>query len=362
MALLPARAAELFGWSEERLVELQRQQRSRVNFELDPTDGPVKADPHPRRLCAGSPILEACSGPDRTDWRLAGAPRQPQDPPQDRRRAASHASDYRGARPGRVGVSPGGRVTELSGGRSGNALSRTCAQSRTRIGSSSAPLAAADSRDLFHAVIELRRARPGRRHGAGVGHRRGQRCGDAGVHQADDARIGEAASARAALPATLALDDAQERRCWPLLLDETGSLRWAARPAAHCSLGRAPAVLRAVRGPWWAPRQVVVADRAAAGAGVTEGEDHARAPRHRPARRAREHGQQPARRPPRPAGARAPQAGGGPRPGREPIRSGCRAAWSGGRRPACRAGRRAFRRSRPRRRRARRACRPARHA
>jgi hypothetical protein len=34
MALLPARAAELFGWSEERLVELQREQRSRVNFEI----------------------------------------------------------------------------------------------------------------------------------------------------------------------------------------------------------------------------------------------------------------------------------------------------------------------------------------
>ena len=125
----------------------------------------------------------------------------------------------RPARP-RGGVA-GGRVTELSGGRSGNALSRTCAQSRTRIGSSSAPLAAADSRDLFHAVIELRRARPGRRHGAGVGHRRGQRCGDAGVHQADDACIGEAASARAALPATLALDEEEapaDARSSPALL------------------------------------------------------------------------------------------------------------------------------------------------
>jgi len=35
-----------------------------------------------------------------------------------------------------------------------------------------------------------------------------------------------------------ALDDERKRRSKPLLLDETGSLRRATRPAAHCSLGR----------------------------------------------------------------------------------------------------------------------------
>jgi hypothetical protein len=42
---------------------------------------------------------------------------------------------------------------------------------------------------------------------------------------------------------TLAPDDQRERRSRPLLLDETGSLRRAARPAAHCRLGRAPVVM-----------------------------------------------------------------------------------------------------------------------
>jgi hypothetical protein len=81
-----------------------------------------------------------------------------------------------------------------------DALSRTCARWRTRTGPSSAPLVAADSRDVFRAVREPRRARPGRRRDAGVGRRCGQRCGDAGMNQADGACIREAASARVALP------------------------------------------------------------------------------------------------------------------------------------------------------------------
>jgi hypothetical protein len=40
------------------------------------------------------------------------------------------------------------------------------------------------------------------------------------------------------------LQDEEQQRMWRLpLLDETGSLRRAARPAAHCSLGRRPAVV-----------------------------------------------------------------------------------------------------------------------
>ena len=35
---------------------------------------------------------------------------------------------------------------------------------------------------------------PGRRPGAGVGHRRGPRCADAGVHQADDGAVAEVAA------------------------------------------------------------------------------------------------------------------------------------------------------------------------
>jgi hypothetical protein len=84
---------------------------------------------------------------------------------------------------------------------SGNALSRICARSRTRMPPNFALVASSDSRNVFRAMSEKeRRARPGKRPGAGVNHRRGQRCGDAGVHQADDARIREAASACAALP------------------------------------------------------------------------------------------------------------------------------------------------------------------
>ena len=50
-----------------------------------------------------------------------------------------------------------------------NALSRNCAPSRTRMPSSSAPLAAADSRDVFRAASENEcRARSGSRASAGM--------------------------------------------------------------------------------------------------------------------------------------------------------------------------------------------------
>ena len=184
--------------------------RARVHVEVDRLEHHVSAEledssPHGSASRQSTPRGPAARTEQTRGWPALLA--QPQDPPRHRRRAASHASDYRAPRQAASGCRRRAPVAELSSGRSGNALPRTCAQSRTRTRSSSAPLAAADSRDLFHAVIELRRARPGRRHGAGVGHRRGQRCGDAGVHQADDACIGEAASARAALPATLALDE-----------------------------------------------------------------------------------------------------------------------------------------------------------
>jgi hypothetical protein len=81
-----------------------------------------------------------------------------------------------------------------------NAFSRTCARSRTRIGSRFVPHTAADSRDVFRAVSEPRRPRPGKPRRRCRGHRRGQRCGDAGVRRADDACIPEVASAHAALP------------------------------------------------------------------------------------------------------------------------------------------------------------------
>lgn len=42
---------------------------------------------------------------------------------------------------------------------------------------------------------------------------------------------------------TLGLVEQRERTSRPLLLDETGSLRWAARNAAQCSLGRTAVVL-----------------------------------------------------------------------------------------------------------------------
>jgi hypothetical protein len=101
-----------------------------------------------------------------------------------------------------VSLSVLGNERERTSGTSENALSRTCAPSRTCMASSSAPLAAADSRDVFRAVSENeRRARPGRL------PRRRVSVTDAvsdvatpGVQQADDACIRDAASARAAQP------------------------------------------------------------------------------------------------------------------------------------------------------------------
>jgi hypothetical protein len=54
----------------------------------------------------------------------------------------------------------------------------------------------------------------------------------------------KAAHARLTGPPCTDTDDEQEHRSRLLLLDETGGLRRAARPAAHRSVGRAPAVLR----------------------------------------------------------------------------------------------------------------------
>jgi hypothetical protein len=88
-----------------------------------------------------------------------------------------------------------------------NALSRTCPASRPCVGSSPARLAAADSRDVFRAVSENKRqAWPAvcrRQHRSGARSSTSRhRC-----DQADDACIGERASARAALPDPTARDD-----------------------------------------------------------------------------------------------------------------------------------------------------------
>ena len=54
--------AELFGWSEERLAELQREPRSRASFELEPAGGAVKLTVTHGGFAPGSPMLEAVSG------------------------------------------------------------------------------------------------------------------------------------------------------------------------------------------------------------------------------------------------------------------------------------------------------------
>jgi uncharacterized protein YndB with AHSA1/START domain/DNA-binding transcriptional ArsR family regulator len=54
--------AELFGWSQERLAELQREPRSRVRFELEPAAGAVKLTVIHDGFAPGSPMLEAVSG------------------------------------------------------------------------------------------------------------------------------------------------------------------------------------------------------------------------------------------------------------------------------------------------------------
>jgi uncharacterized protein YndB with AHSA1/START domain/DNA-binding transcriptional ArsR family regulator len=54
--------AELFGWSPERLAELQREPRSHVRFELEPTGDAVKLTVTHDGFAPGSPLLEAVSG------------------------------------------------------------------------------------------------------------------------------------------------------------------------------------------------------------------------------------------------------------------------------------------------------------
>ena len=58
-----------------------------------------------------------------------------------------------------VSLSVPGNERERTSGTSENALTRTCPASRTRMGSSSARLATADSQDVFHAVSENNAAR-----------------------------------------------------------------------------------------------------------------------------------------------------------------------------------------------------------
>jgi uncharacterized protein YndB with AHSA1/START domain/DNA-binding transcriptional ArsR family regulator len=54
--------AELFGWSAERLAELQREPRSRVCFELEPAGDAVKLTVTHSGFAPGSPMLDAVSG------------------------------------------------------------------------------------------------------------------------------------------------------------------------------------------------------------------------------------------------------------------------------------------------------------
>lgn len=54
--------AELFGWSPERLAELQREPRSRVRFGLEPAGDAVKLTVTHEGFAPSSPLLEAVSG------------------------------------------------------------------------------------------------------------------------------------------------------------------------------------------------------------------------------------------------------------------------------------------------------------
>jgi len=54
--------AELFGWSAERLAELQREPRSHVRFELEPVGDAVKLTVIHDGFAPGSALLEAVSG------------------------------------------------------------------------------------------------------------------------------------------------------------------------------------------------------------------------------------------------------------------------------------------------------------
>jgi uncharacterized protein YndB with AHSA1/START domain/DNA-binding transcriptional ArsR family regulator len=54
--------AELFGWSDERLAELQREPRSRVRFEFEPAGDAVKLTVTHAGFAPGSALLQAVSG------------------------------------------------------------------------------------------------------------------------------------------------------------------------------------------------------------------------------------------------------------------------------------------------------------
>jgi Activator of Hsp90 ATPase homolog 1-like protein len=54
--------AELFGWGEERLAELQKERRSKVTFDLEPADDVVKLTVTHDGFAAGSPMLAAWRG------------------------------------------------------------------------------------------------------------------------------------------------------------------------------------------------------------------------------------------------------------------------------------------------------------
>jgi uncharacterized protein YndB with AHSA1/START domain/DNA-binding transcriptional ArsR family regulator len=54
--------AKLFGWSEARLAELQREPRSRASFDLEPAGSAVKLTVTHDGFAPGSPMLEAVSG------------------------------------------------------------------------------------------------------------------------------------------------------------------------------------------------------------------------------------------------------------------------------------------------------------
>ena len=124
----------------------------------------------------------------------------------------------------------------VAAGTSGNALSRTCAPSRTRMGLAPAPLAADVSGRIPRRKPERRRARPGGRRGTSVG-------ADAvnGVltlvspGQTTPAFVKQRARVRAA--ATLASDEQRARGFRLLLLHETERRPQPAPPAAHRSLG-----------------------------------------------------------------------------------------------------------------------------
>ena len=122
----------------------------------------------------------------------------------------------------------------VAAGTSGNALSRTCAPSRTRMGLAPAPLAADVSGRVPRRKPERRRARPGGRRGTSVG-------ADAvngvltlvSLGQTMPAFVKQRARVRAA--ATLASDDEQARRPRLLLLDKGSPLR--CQDDAHGSPG-----------------------------------------------------------------------------------------------------------------------------